>query len=160
MPRVLHKIRDPQTEQINLNNNFDKISQDLADRSGVFSTTATVVGGLSIASGASQAVQVSIKDSLNRFESNSLPVIGRLDIYLDNDQDRARYWPFGSAITDAEVHDIRVSMYQLRTIWDEDDNEKATYSVLIRNDDSVTHDFYFYFDAYYVPGPDKGVAIR
>lgn len=160
MPQVLKKIGNPQEDASKISQNFDTISLALADLSGTFSSEASIPGGVTIAAGTSQAIEVNILDQLSIYQQDRLPVVPRLDLYIDQDLDGTYLYPLGSSLTAAQVHGISVIMYQSKSTLNQVENEKATYVVVLRNDTADSHDFFFYFDAFYVPSPDQGVAAR
>lgn len=155
MPRVLYKILDPATDVEKLNVNFDRISLDLAARSGIYSDEATA--SFTIPAGETNTIDISINDRLDIFQRSRLPVIPRFDIFLD-DELPGSYWPNGTNITEIEATTISFSMWQTVSILDEGAEEKASMVGYVRNLDSVSHTFYMTIDVYYVPGPDQGAA--
>lgn len=160
MPRLLNKIKDAQTEVASINTNFDRISLDIADRSGTFSSVATV-NGLSIAPTTVRSIEVNVVDSLAIYTVNKLPVIPRIQIYIGTDANDNFLWPSGGSLTTTQIYDIQCSIIQSRQVFNSSTNEKATYFVYIKNSSaSVTYTLYIYLDAYYVPAPDEGVTKR
>lgn len=159
MPLILKKIANPQDDASRLNKNFDDIALELANRSGNFSSLASV-SGLVVSAGVTHIIEVSVVDNLEIYQINKLPVIPRLLVYVDNDQDGTYLLPGGSNLTAAEKHSITTNMYQTQIVINEVTNEKATYYIIIRNDDVASHTFYVYTDVYYVPAPEVGVARR
>lgn len=161
MTRILNKIKSPIEEEIgNINTNFDRIALDLADRSGTFSSVATIPGGITVAAGNGHSIEVSIVDSLNTYQSGRLPVIPRIDVYIDNDLDGTYLWPSGGNISGTLKGQTFVTVLNSRSVINQIDDEKATTLICISNLDLFDHTFYIYFDAYYVPAPDYGVAAR
>lgn len=159
MARVLHKIKNPQEENRLLNENFDRISLDIADRSGTFSN----IGSTSVVlpPGEGGSVQINIVDSLNIYGAGRLPTIPQIDIYLDNDLDGNYYWPVGASITPFLRAMINVTPFCALSIVDQIENEKATNFIHIANLDGVdSHTFYVYARTYFVPTPEEGVAAR
>lgn len=162
MVRILNKIKTPITdgEVSNINLNFDRIALDLSDRSGTFSTTATVPGGITVLAAQGHSLEVSVVDNQNIYQRNSLPVIPRVDVYIDNDLDGSYLWPVGSNISASLKNSLSVVPIVARTLIDPIDDEKATITLLLQNFDALNHTFYVYVDAYYVPAPDYGIATR
>lgn len=159
MPRILHKIKDPEKEVLSINQNFDNISLDLTDRSGTFSSEGSV-SGLVVSAGATKTIEVDVEDVLNQYVFNNLPVVPRVDAYIDTDiNDNFRY-PAGPSLTQTIIHNVDVVTLTMETVFNQTTNEKATYFIIIKNRDSVSHTFYIYTQAYYLPAPDKGIALR
>lgn len=159
MPRILNKIKNPQEDISSFNVNFDRISLDLSDRSGTFSTVG-IVSGLVVPAGEGRTVEVSVVDVLEIYTKNKMPVIPRVDVYVGTDNDDDYLWPSGASVTNAQVYDISVSVYQARHVFNEQTNEKGTYFIHIKNRGASPYTLYIYADVYYVPAPDEGVAKR
>lgn len=159
MPRVLNKIAGD-NEQRKLNENFDRLALDIADRSGRFSSTATVLGGIELVNGGVGTLEINILDQRNNFEQGKLPVVPRIDVFIDHDLDYNHAWPYGGLAEAADIYGTSVFTLLSRTTINPIDDEKATYFIHIRNDSGNTHTYYVYFDAFYIPAPDLGVAAR
>jgi len=159
MPRILNKIGNAQEDIAKLNTNFDRISLDLADRSGSFTVGGSLLG-YTIPSGESRAVEVNVLDQRDIYVVNKLPIIPRIDLYLGNDLNINYLYPVGNSLTQANVHGVQVSIIPARTVYNAVTNEKATVFIHIRNADASSHTIYLYVDGYYVPAPDQGIATR
>lgn len=158
MPRIHNKISDPQNDTKKINENFDRIALDIAERSGKFSSIATT--NFSLATGTSQAVEVNVVDALNLYQINQLAAIPRLNMFLDNDDDYTYSWPLGANLAVADVHGISVNMVQSQLVINQVTNEKATIWIVVHNNSGTTHTFYLEIDVFYVPPPDLGIAQR
>lgn len=159
MPRTPHKIKDSIEDLSKINNNFDNIALDIADRSGAFSSTATI-SGVVVSAGGYHLIEISVIDVQNRYEQNRCPMIPRLLTYVDTDNDGSYIWPLGGSLSAAAVFGIDITIFASKIVLNEVDNEKATIIIKIKNDDSVSHTFYLYADGYYVPAPLTGVTSR
>lgn len=159
MTKIFKKIGNAQQDIDKINQNFDEIAIELANRSGVFSSVASA-GAIPIADGESIVIEVDILDPLSRFATNRLPVLPRYDLFIDNDLDYTYVYPIGGNLTAAEVHGIRVHIHQSRVVVNEVADEKATIFIAISNDSGGAHNFYLYFDTFYVPSPELGIAVR
>lgn len=159
MARLLGKIRDPQNDTSVFNKNFDNIALDLADKNGRFSGTGTV-SGLVVPAGGFKIIEVNVVDGLNQYVVNSMPVLPRLDVFVDNDQDGAYYYPGGSALNASLIGLISVETTIARTVFNQVTNEKATWFCVIRNNDASPHTFYIYVQGFYLPSPTLGIATR
>lgn len=159
MVRILKKIASPQEDMMRFNQNFDAIAQDLADRSGQFSSIGST-GAIALNTGNSVDFEVDVIDNRNIYEVGELPVIPRWDMFVDNDGDFTYSYPRGSNLSPADVHGIGIEVSQSLSVLNGVENEKATLMVKIKNASGTNHTFYFYVQAFYVPSPDVGVALR
>jgi hypothetical protein len=171
MARVLNKIKDPQNEALLMNQNFDAIALDIAERGGIFSTVASV-GGFTVTAGTATTIQVSVLFSQtdssnpytglarNYYEDNQLPIIPRVTTYIDNNNDGTYIYPLGSNLTAAQKFGISIDYGVFRNVVDQQTNEKATYWIKIKNADASDHVFYLTTDVYYAPVVQKGSATR
>lgn len=160
MARLLHKIKNPQDDLRLLNDNFDRIALDIADRSGTFSNVASVPGGITVASGEGHSVEIQVLDVNNIYSFGKLPVISRFDIYINNDLDGNYYWPAGSSITAAQMAEIHISAFSGRSVFNATTDEKATNWLVISNLSASPVTFYLYTDSFYIPSPETGIANR
>ena len=158
MPRILKKIGDGKEDVRKINENFDKLSLDITDRSGQWSSEAS--GNVSIVSGIGKTIEVNVTDVRNIYQTGLVPIIPRVDIYIDNDGDADYYWPGGDAIDDVSRSAITVSVLNGLSVYNQAENEKATYWITIGNYDGFTHTFYVHTSCFFVPAPDYGVAQR
>lgn len=159
MPRLLNKIYDPAKDVSNFNTNFDRISLDIADSRGTFSSLAST-GAVTVASNTALSIEVNVIDNLKLYSKNTLPIIPRVLVYIDTDGDGTYIYPSGSSLTSTQVRDISVDVLTSTIVLNEVTNEKATYNIILRNLTGSSVDFYVYTDCFYVPGPDSGVANR
>lgn len=159
MARILNKIGDANNEIRKINDNFDRLSLDISDRSGTFSSVAGV-SGMSLASGSSSLIEISVQDVKSIYEFGRLPLIFRYDLFINNDSDFTYSWPLGGNLSGAIKHGVDVTVFQSKTVLNTIEDEKATILVKIKNTSGVSIDYYFYLDAYYIPAPEEGVAAR
>lgn len=157
MTRILNKILSA-NDLSKINTNFDRISLDAADKSGKFSSVGTT--NFSLATGTSKAVEVNVLDGLALYEINQIPVLPRINIFLDNNDDFTYSWPLGGNLLTADVHGISVNMYQSKDVLNQVDTEKGTVWIVIHNNSGTTHTFYLEIDMFYIPAPDVGIALR
>lgn len=158
MTRILKKIKNPQDEAILINQNFDNISLDLVDRSGVFST-AVVVNGTTISATSSNYIKIGVQDDRNLYTIDKLPIIPRINLYVDAFALTNRY-PDGSAINGVLLHQTQLEIFTARSVQSPVAADDAQILIVIHNMDSSSHTYYATIDAFYVPAPDTGVANR
>lgn len=158
MPRVLSKISNPQEDMQRFNDNFDRISLDIADRSGTFSSEASF--STTIASGVTQYAEINVTDLRDFYVEGKLPFLPRYDVYVDVDDDLTYIYPAGANISQATLHGVQIEVFMTKTTLNIVTNEKATLMIIIRNRSASSHDFYVYMDGFYLPAPDIGVARR
>lgn len=160
MANILKKIKDPKESLLDLNQNFDNIAQEIADRSGIFSSVASVPSGITVTAGSCHRVQISVIDSLNLYTINKMPIIPRVNVYVGTDALNDYRYPSGASLTTAQVNELSVEVSIARTVFDETDGEKATYYIVFRNTGASDVTVYPYMQCYYVPAPDEGIAQR
>lgn len=161
MTRILRKIKDSSKDLDSINLNFDRISLDLSDRSGIFSSVVDVPGGITLNPfGTVEVVEVNVVDELKIYTKNELPVIPRVRIYVNNDLDDTYLWPSGSNLLSTQVYDISVTTLVAQQVFNPIENEDATYFIILKNSGIPTYTIYVHTDTYYVPGPDLGVTRR
>lgn len=158
MTRILKKIANPQEDTMKINQNFDTISQELADRSGAFSNVASI--SVTVSDGTTHTVEVSVIDSLNIYSINKLPVIPRVLMYVGTDGDGTYLYPAGGNLTDAQSHGLELEVFVSRIVINQATDEKATYYIRVRNTSGDDQTIYLTTDVYYVPAPELGIARR
>ena len=165
MTRILQKIQSSD-DVSKLNTNFDRIAADLTDRSSTRSSTAS--GSLTLAANTSYAIEVSVIDSAGIYEQNFLPLTPpRMDMYIDNDGDNTYLYPLGSNIYNVSTGALTgagaVVSYEVvmfRTVINQSNNEKATFSIIFRNTDASPHTVYFDIDVFYLASPEISASQR
>lgn len=160
MALVTKKITNSQEDLMKLNQNFDNLSVAIADSTGDMSSLGSFPG-VQIINNSAWMFQVSVLDILDRYEVNKCPIIPRVQIYIDgtaNTDDNL--YPTGGDITPIMRYGISVEVITSRIVQDPVENEKATFFIIIRNNDTMPHDFYVYADAIYLPTPASGAAKR
>lgn len=159
MPRVLKKIANPQEDISKINQNFDSISLDLADRSGRFSTVGSA-GPVVISNNEVVNLEINVIDTRSVYVINKLPIIPRVLMYVGTNGDGTYLYPAGSNLTATQKFELRLEVFVSRVVINEVENEKATYYIVVRNSTGSSQTVYITTDAYYVPQPDTGIANR
>lgn len=162
MPRILKKIANPQQDITKINQNFDSISLDLADRSGLFSSVGSLEN-FSIPSGSVITINISVVDELHipTYKINKVPIIPRLELYVDA-LDAGHLYTSGSYFANdvALSFAIRTEIVVSRVVQTPTTDEKASFWIKVYNEDTISHSVWLYTDCFFAPAPDEGIVVR
>lgn len=165
MPRALKKILTPIDDPKRFNDNFDSISRDMADATGIISSpaklSATAATSTALAAGSLLSLEVSVLDvyRTGKYIKDYTPVVPRVTVLIDTDNDYTYFWPSGTSISSI-AEKISVNTFTATSAINPTDNEVATYFITVMNNDTSAHDIYIYTDTLYIPTPDKSINRR
>lgn len=144
-----------------VNDNFDKVVQDVRDLGANLSTE----GNYSITVGATSIVsfvftltsQGATSDSVHQVFTQA-PVSSvdgiapQIDIYVDNDLDLDYLWPFGASLSSGQQALFPIVTPSLTSY----ENSVAAWSIVLNNRDAVDHTYYVYTKCGYFPSGPTG----
>lgn len=142
-----------------INDNFNKVVQDVRDLGANLSTTATYTATVAsgavdstlvalISMGTTTSYAVSVQTA--KPESNVTGFAPQLDIYVDTDNDDTYLWPFGSSLTSNQ----RDMFPTIVPALIEYDDTLVTWVITLNNRDASTHTYYVHTRCGYFPtGP-------
>lgn len=145
-----------------INDNFDKIVQDIRDLGANLSTTGSVTFSALAASSVSSAVftltsQGAISDSANQVYtllpvSSVSGVAPQVDIYVDNDNNAAYLWPNGASLSPGQL-----SIFPIVTpVVTGYTNSLAAWVITMNNRDASPHTYYVKTRCGYFPSGPTG----
>lgn len=165
MPSPPHRIQPdtPQPEAYSLiNDNFDKVIQDIRDLGANLSTTGII--SVTVAASSLTSVVYTLtsqgvtSSSVNQVftQSPASAVSGiapQLDIYVDTDNDITKLFPLGSGLTAGQV-----ALYAIVTVSNTGyTNSLGAWFIEINNRDTVSHTYYLHTRCGYFPSGRSGV---
>jgi hypothetical protein len=140
-----------------INDNFDKMVAAVNDLGMKRYGTGTYLVQ-TLAAGASIPYILNIVDTKNQYTLDEIAVLARWQIFVDNNNNYSYLLPGGSSVYGTGLDDASFGWWQTRVVpTGSPTDTKAVIYAILKNNDSVSHDYYVSIDAYFGNSPISGI---